>query len=65
MRILVLFVVALLSGCFDDTTDLTAHMDNVKATTTSQIEPMPEVHPFNHFDYSAHDLRSPFVLPKP
>ena len=65
MRILILFVVALLSGCFDDTSDLTAHMEHVKATTTSQIDPMPEVHPFNHFDYSAHDLRSPFVLPKP
>ncbi|OUR61770.1 pilus assembly protein PilP [Colwellia sp. 39_35_sub15_T18] len=65
MRILVLFVLAFISGCFDDTSDLTAHMEQVKATTTSQIAPMPEVHPFNHFDYSAHELRSPFVLPRP
>ena len=65
MRILVLLVLVFTSGCFDDTSDLTAHMEQVKATTTSHIDPMPEVHPFNHFDYSAHELRSPFVLPKP
>lgn len=65
MRILILFLLAFISGCFDDTSDLNVHMEHVKATTTSQIDPMPEVHPFNHFDYSAQDLRSPFVLPKP
>ncbi len=65
MRILILFALVFVSGCFDDTSDLTAHIEQVKATTTSQIDPMPEVHPFNHFDYSAHELRSPFVLPKP
>ena len=53
------------SGCFDDTTDLSAYLQQVKSTTTNQIDPMPEVHPFNHYDYSAFDLRSPFSLPKP
>lgn len=65
MRILVLITLAFVSGCFDDTSDLSAHMDKVKATTTSQIDPMPEVKPYNHYDYSAFDLRSPFSLPKP
>ncbi len=65
MRTIVLFVLVLLSACFDDTSDLTVHMEQVKATTTTQIDPMPEVHPFNHYDYSAFDLRSPFSLPKP
>ena len=65
MRLLTLIALALVSGCYDDTSDLTAHMQQVQATTTSQIDPMPEVHPFNHFDYSAYDLRSPFSLPKP
>lgn len=65
MRILVLIVLAFVSGCFDDTSDLRAHMEQVKATATSQIDPMPEVHPFNHYDYSAFDLRSPFSLPRP
>lgn len=65
MRVLALLVLVFISGCFDDTSDLITHMEEVKATTTSQIDPMPEVHPFNHFDYSAHELRSPFILPKP
>ncbi|MBL4940758.1 MAG: pilus assembly protein PilP [Colwellia sp.] len=65
MKILVLIAVILVSGCYDDTADLSAHMEQVKATTTSQIDPMPEVHPFHHFEYSAFNLRSPFSLPKP
>lgn len=65
MRILVLIILAFVSGCYDDTSDLKSHMEQVRATTTSQIDPMPEVHPFNHYDYSAFDLRSPFSLPKP
>jgi len=65
MRILVLIALTFLSGCYDDTSDLSEHMQQVQATTTSRIEPMPEVHPYNHYDYSAFDLRSPFSLPKP
>ncbi len=65
MRILVLITLVFISGCYNDTSDLSAHMEQVKATTTSRIDPMPEVHPFNHYDYSAFDLRSPFSLPKP
>ncbi|PCH94238.1 MAG: pilus assembly protein PilP [Gammaproteobacteria bacterium] len=65
MRIIVLTILAFVGGCYDDTSDLKAHMEQVKATTTSQIDPMPEVHPFNHYDYSAFNLRSPFSLPKP
>jgi type IV pilus assembly protein PilP len=65
MKKLILIALTLVSGCYDDTTDLSAHIQQVKATTTSQIDPMPEVHPFHHYDYSAFDLRSPFSLPKP
>lgn len=65
MKKLALIALVLLGGCYDDTTDLSAHLQQVRATTTSQIDPMPEVHPFNHYDYSAFDLRSPFSLPKP
>jgi type IV pilus assembly protein PilP len=57
-------VIALVSGCFDDTTDIKAHITDVKATTKNSIEPMPEVKPFIHIAYSAEELRSPFVLPK-
>ena len=65
MRILVLIALVFVSGCFDDTSDLSAYMDQIKATTTSKIDPMPEVHPYHHYDYSAFNLRSPFSLPKP
>lgn len=54
----------LMAGCFDDTSEIKAHIAQVKATTTNYIEPMPEVNPFIHIAYSADDLRSPFVLPK-
>jgi type IV pilus assembly protein PilP len=65
MRLLLLSIVFLLAGCFDDTSDLTAYMEDVKNNTNNYIEPMPEISPFNHFDYSAQSLRSPFVAPKP
>jgi type IV pilus assembly protein PilP len=65
MRAIALIILACLSGCYDDTSDLSTHMQQVQATTTSHIDPMPEVHPFNHYDYSAFDLRSPFSLPRP
>lgn len=65
MRIFILIAIVLVSGCYDDTSDLRAHMERIQATTTSQIDPMPEVHAYNHYDYSAFDLRSPFSLPKP
>jgi type IV pilus assembly protein PilP len=63
--VLSILAVTLVSGCFDDTTEIKAHMAQVKATTTNYIDPMPEVHDFNHIAYSADDLRSPFVLPRP
>ncbi|WNC72089.1 pilus assembly protein PilP [Thalassotalea psychrophila] len=65
MRYLVLLSVFLLSACFDDLTDLHAHIDKVKASTPNKIQPMPPLTEFNHFDYSAFALRSPFVAPKP
>jgi len=62
---LLTLVSTLVSGCYDDTNDLSDYLQQVKATTVKHIDPMPEVHPFNHYDYSAFDLRSPFSLPKP
>lgn len=66
MRKLALLIsVVFMSGCFDDTSDLQAHMEKVKAETRNYIEPIPEAPQFNHVDYSASDLRSPFVAPRP
>lgn len=58
-------IVSLLSGCFNDTSDLNAYIENVKATTPNSIEPMPAVPVFNHIKYEASSLRSPFDAPKP
>lgn len=64
MKTVSLATLVLLAGCFDDTKDIKAHMAQVKSSTTSYIEPMPEVKPFNHIAYSADEQRSPFILPK-
>lgn len=63
--VLGVIVLTLLSACFDDTAEIKAHMQQVKATTTNYIKPMPKIKPFNHIAYSAEHLRSPFVLTKP
>lgn len=65
MRKLILVAVFVLTGCFDDTSDLKVHIANVQANASSTIAPMPTVTVFDHFDYSAQTLRSPFDAPKP
>jgi len=65
MKKLTLLLPIILSGCFNDTNDIRAHIATVQANTRNYIEPMPEVPVFNHFDYEAQNLRSPFDLPKP
>lgn len=51
-------------GCFDDTSDLRTHIATVQANTPNVIEPMPAISKFDHVDYSAQTLRSPFDKPK-
>lgn len=65
MNKLLILLIIFISGCFDDTSDLKEHIATVQANTTSKIEPMPAVPVFDHFDYSAQALRSPFDAPKP
>jgi len=64
-KVALLSSLVLLSGCFDDTSDLQDHISQVQANTVASIEPMPEVPVFDHFDYSVSELRSPFDLPSP
>tara|TARA_B110000902_G_C14255529_1_gene567725 strand:- start:198 stop:719 length:522 start_codon:yes stop_codon:yes gene_type:complete len=65
MKKSVLFSVLILSGCFDDVSEIKNHMATVKATTKVYIEPMPEAPIFRSFHYTSEELRSPFVAPKP
>lgn len=55
----------LLTGCFNDTSEIKEYMVDVQANTKAYIEPMPEVSEFDHIAYTADTLRSPFVVPKP
>lgn len=64
-RILLPISLVMLSGCYDDTSDLQRFMADVQATTKSSVQPIPEIKEFEHFAYSATELRSPFVAPKP
>jgi type IV pilus assembly protein PilP len=61
---LVVLLTVSVSGCFDDTTDLRNHIATVQANTPNIIEPIPAISRFDHFDYSAQTLRSPFDKPK-
>ncbi|WP_181898380.1 pilus assembly protein PilP [Alteromonas aestuariivivens] len=57
-------VMATLSGCSPQLDDLVAYTEEVKSTTRVNIEPYPEFAPQPAFEYSAKDLRSPFVRPR-
>jgi len=65
MKKYAIILTVILSGCFDDTSELKEHIAKVQANTKSYIQPIEEVPVFNHFSYDAKSLRSPFDLPKP
>ncbi len=54
-------IALLLSACARDMDDLERWVEQVKARPAGEIEPLPEVEPYETFEYSAHDLRSPFT----
>jgi type IV pilus assembly protein PilP len=55
----------LLSGCFDDLSEVQQHIADVKANTKARVEPLPEVKEFVHIPYRSQELRSPFSAPRP
>ncbi|MCG9759571.1 MULTISPECIES: pilus assembly protein PilP [Pseudoalteromonas] len=54
-----------ISGCNDSTAEQKEFIDQVKASSTPKIEPIPEMQNYEPFKYSASELRSPFVAPQP
>ncbi|MDX9686331.1 type 4a pilus biogenesis lipoprotein PilP [Halopseudomonas formosensis] len=55
---------ALLAGCGgNDFSDLQSFMEEVRARPAGNIEPLPQVIPYEAFTYSASSLRSPFQPP--
>jgi type IV pilus assembly protein PilP len=51
---------ALLAGCGDGLDELQAQVDEIKSAPGTGIEPLPEVKPYETFDYAAAEERSPF-----
>jgi type IV pilus assembly protein PilP len=59
-RIALLAAALALGGCGDDLDELRAQVKEIKSAPGRGIEPLPEVKPYETFDYSASDQRSPF-----
>ncbi|MGL6224689.1 MAG: pilus assembly protein PilP [Steroidobacteraceae bacterium] len=53
-------VIALLAGCGNDMDELQAKVDEIKSAPGTGIEPLPEVKPYETFNYAAADQRAPF-----
>ena len=62
-RIVILVVSMGLYACSNDMEDLDQYIDEVKARPGGRIEPLPEITPYEVFNYVADEqgLRSPFV----
>ena len=58
--LLLLAVGMLVAGCGRDMDDLERRVQEIKSRPGGEIEPLPEVEPYETFEYAAHDLRSPF-----
>jgi type IV pilus assembly protein PilP len=66
-NVLLILVSCILAGCDHQIKreELEKYMIQVKARDIAQIEPLPEVKPYETFTYAALDLRSPFIMPEP
>src|SRR5512143_1780837 len=53
---------AALAGCSNDMDEMRAKIDEIKSRPSRGIEPLPEVKPYETFEYAATDLRSPFEV---
>ena len=67
MRALLTVVVStlLLTGCFDDLSDIQAELETVKAYARPRVEPLPLANEFIHIPYTVANVRSPFDEPTP
>ncbi len=54
-------IVLSLTGCMEQKQDLSSYVADVKAKQKPDIEPIPVMKPYQHFDYAAADLRDPFT----
>ena len=59
---LTMLVVTIVGCSSHDHSDLTVFMADVKAKPAGQIEPIPTFTPYEPFDYSVTQMRSPFSV---
>lgn len=70
-RFIFIFFIAILmtflAGCGNKAKEdeLHAYVNRIKSRTIKEIEPLPEIKPYEPFSYSAFNLRSPFVPSQP
>ena len=62
--LLVLAAAGSLAACSPGRADLEAYVAEVKSRPGPPLEPLPVMQQFETFEYTAHDLRDPFSLPK-
>lgn len=63
--VLLLCGLATVAGCGPRTTDLDRYIADVKARKSRDIEPIPQVKPYQPYEYTMADRRDPFVLGEP
>ncbi len=51
-----------LTACEKDMSDLVTQINNIKTLPAGRIEAIPEFIPYQNFEYTAQNLRDPFVL---
>lgn len=56
-----LLALALVTGCGNDMSDLKSYVAKIKARKSSDIEPIPEIRPYEPFAYKPDDRRQPFT----
>ena len=62
LKILIIFTTLLVViGCEHEKDDLSAYVAKIKAQQKADIAPIPVMKPYEKFNYSAADLRNPFV----
>jgi len=60
-KIIIVVAAALLSGCTEKKEEISDYIAGVQAKQKPAIEPMPVMKSYEKFEYSAKDLRNPFI----
>ncbi len=61
IRLPVIFIALVLSACGSGMEDLEGYVAEVKQRPGGRIEPLPQIKPYETFDYGAENMRSPFI----